>query len=367
MPRSGSNGSIDEDHDREDGLEITLIRARFRVTAHSHFDSASSTFNYSAFDRVEDVFWLIMKIIALPIVAMALVGGVTIWIVNGSILATAALFYPLRRKHRPWSAVATLVVAFLGSLAEQTAPMRSIFPELARAAWLPIPQAFSVIGIFAIALLGGWLITVASLIPVIGVVALEPTSWIALVVTLGLGVATGLLSREALIETARAKQNLLDLALTDPLTGLGNRRSLEEQYLRLQSIANQTHQPLMLSVWDVDLLKQVNDSHGHAKGDELLIHFAKVLTTCLDAESLVFRIGGDEFCCLHLGTREMSPVIERIRAQFASASVGFTVATSEPLETAIARADRLMYANKRQRRQTGEIHTPDSNSWYPDL
>lgn len=88
------------------------------------------------------------------------------------------------------------------------------------------------------------------------------------------------------------------LSFTDPLTGLYNRRSLEKMLEREVLLAGRHHQPLSLVVIDVDHFKSVNDSFGHAAGDDLLRYVAKTLTETLRRTDLAFRNGGDEFVIL---------------------------------------------------------------------
>lgn len=96
-------------------------------------------------------------------------------------------------------------------------------------------------------------------------------------------------------ELNEAKSRIEELANQDPLTGIANRRSLEQHLKKLQSAGAESRSNFSLLLVDLDHFKQVNDRFGHAVGDALLKHVAtqiKKLTTSLD---LVARIGGDEF------------------------------------------------------------------------
>lgn len=117
----------------------------------------------------------------------------------------------------------------------------------------------------------------------------------------------------------RARSNR-ELAETDPLTGIANRRKASELIDRLVRLARRSGEPLSLAVLDVDQFKQVNDSHGHAVGDEVLRGLAHFLTQSLRAEDVVGRWGGDEFVIASYGTTK-SETANRLRdviAAFAS-------------------------------------------------
>jgi diguanylate cyclase (GGDEF)-like protein len=90
------------------------------------------------------------------------------------------------------------------------------------------------------------------------------------------------------------------LAYEDPLTGLGNRRALEERLEAAVARAAVANTPLALLFCDVDRLKELNDSDGHEAGDAALVRVARALTAAAEAypDSFTCRIGGDEFCVL---------------------------------------------------------------------
>lgn len=84
-------------------------------------------------------------------------------------------------------------------------------------------------------------------------------------------------------------------ARSDPLTGLGNRRSFDIESRKLSLVAKQNGWVLLCGVVDLDDFKQVNDRHGHASGDETLRTVASALTAALRPDDAIARIGGDEF------------------------------------------------------------------------
>jgi len=94
---------------------------------------------------------------------------------------------------------------------------------------------------------------------------------------------------------AQAERRLHELATTDSLTGLMNRRSMLTALQRLQSIRQRKPQPVALLLIDIDHFKQLNDNHGHALGDWALQAVADVLTIGVRDVDMVARWGGEEF------------------------------------------------------------------------
>ena len=158
-----------------------------------------------------------------------------------------------------------------------------------------------------------------------------------------------------------AEQAALDMANRDPATGLGNRRAWMDT-LQLESArATRTGRPLTVIVLDLDGLKKVNDSHGHAAGDELIAMTAAGLTAARRATDVVCRLGGDEFGIAAPDTDDVQArlLVTRVRAALNAKgvefSVGWAVSGTLPDDRGHAQdvwhqADQLMYLNKRERR-----------------
>jgi diguanylate cyclase (GGDEF)-like protein len=87
----------------------------------------------------------------------------------------------------------------------------------------------------------------------------------------------------------------------DPLTGLHNRRYLEQTMKRDISRARRTRESIVVAAIDVDLFKSVNDTHGHAVGDRVLMRLADVLLGHVRSSDLVCRVGGEEFVVVMSG------------------------------------------------------------------
>ena len=126
-------------------------------------------------------------------------------------------------------------------------------------------------------------------------------------------VAAGIAQTERLEEVRR-------LAFTDPLTGLANRRAVDMRLDEAVDLHRAEDTVVSLVVCDLNGLKKVNDTHGHAVGDRLLERFGSVLSLCgaMLPGALAARLGGDEFCLLAVGPRadEVIAVAERaVRAR----------------------------------------------------
>jgi diguanylate cyclase (GGDEF)-like protein len=144
------------------------------------------------------------------------------------------------------------------------------------------------------------------------------------------------------------------LALTDPLTGLGNRRHLTERLARELDRTDSTDEPLSVCVLDVDGFKTVNDRLGHAAGDEALVSIAEVLRNGGEA----FRLGGDEFVLLLPGhgagaaATVAGAVAKRAREVDLTVSTGTATYTPDgPGRADLLRAaDEQLYAARATRR-----------------
>ncbi len=119
--------------------------------------------------------------------------------------------------------------------------------------------------------------------------------------------------------------NLRRQADTDALTGLLNRSGFENSYEQVRAALREQRKPLSLFMLDLDNFKSINDTFGHVKGDEVLIHFAQLLRTSLREEDVVGRIGGEEFAILLPGMtkEEAIHIAERIRTKVCQAEQTF--------------------------------------------
>lgn len=171
-------------------------------------------------------------------------------------------------------------------------------------------------------------------------------------------------------------QHMHAVSVTDALTGLPNRRHLEENAAALWARARREDLLLAALVIDLDHFKQVNDQNGHNAGDELLCGVATALRSTVRADDLVARTGGEEFVILTL-VAAADPVVtlaDRVRAAVSSidqamnptASIGIALSrgplpVSEPVEATwrlIDRADIALYEAKRRGRNRSVLLDP---------
>jgi diguanylate cyclase (GGDEF)-like protein len=163
------------------------------------------------------------------------------------------------------------------------------------------------------------------------------------------------------VELTRANLRLAQSALSDPLTGVGNRRRFEEALAALMAAADRDRSELSLLMIDVDGFKRFNDVHGHVVGDGALRRLADVLQDKAGSSGhVVARFGGEEFAVLMARTGGAAAIRLAEEIRLASASSGepaFTVSVGlairepgEPPAELVARADRALYAAKRDGR-----------------
>lgn len=157
---------------------------------------------------------------------------------------------------------------------------------------------------------------------------------------------------------------LREQAVRDPLTGLHNRRYLEEMMKRDFSRADRSGESLVVAMIDVDHFKRINDAHGHAVGDRVLLQLAEVLLAHVRSSDLVCRFGGEEFVVVmpHAEMPGASKRAEKWRTAFAARAVegreGAVVSCTisiglaryrdagEPFSACLKRADEALYAAK---------------------
>jgi diguanylate cyclase (GGDEF)-like protein len=150
-------------------------------------------------------------------------------------------------------------------------------------------------------------------------------------------------------------------AVIDPLTGMLNRKALARRAAELAEQSRVTKLPVGLVVGDIDHFKEINDAHGHARGDEVLKGVADELRQSLRAFDLFYRIGGEEFLVLLPGAdaQRTGELAEQLREAIAArplvghpVTMSFGVAASAPgahfdYETVFGQADAALYEAKR--------------------
>jgi diguanylate cyclase len=181
------------------------------------------------------------------------------------------------------------------------------------------------------------------------------------------------------VERLREELELVQgLALTDPLTGLLNRRGFDEQARRACAAGLRGHSVLIV---DIDHFKVINDTYGHLLGDKVICAVAQVLKRCVEGRGQAARIGGEEFALLlaHTSAAGCAEIAERIRSgvergrirraeqggeghggdiAMVTVSVGAAACLEgEEFAALLARADRALYQSKQAGRNRVTIST----------
>ena len=168
-------------------------------------------------------------------------------------------------------------------------------------------------------------------------------------------------------------------SLTDALTGLYNRRSMDQLLQREIALAERHGQSLSIVMIDMDKFKEINDEHGHAAGDHMLRAFADCVRMTLRKTDLAFRYGGDEFAIAlpQTGVDQARAVVQKLRQAFAAVdfsdaiahlaqqpTLSIGVAERSPrdniitLPTLLAAADAALYEAKRNDRNCIKVFSP---------
>ena len=170
-----------------------------------------------------------------------------------------------------------------------------------------------------------------------------------------------------------------DLAYYDPLTGLPNRRLLEDRLLVELSHAARTSTQLAVMFVDLDRFKRINDSLGHEVGDRVLVELARRIRSCLRDDDTVARMGGDEFVVIlgrlaqvddaaatarRIVAALRSPIVIDTRELVVTTSVGISIYPddSQDASTLIKNADIAMYRAKEEGRNSFQLYQPAMNA-----
>ncbi|PDQ17272.1 bifunctional diguanylate cyclase/phosphodiesterase [Mesorhizobium sanjuanii] len=188
-------------------------------------------------------------------------------------------------------------------------------------------------------------------------------------------------SKNAELESARAR--IEHIALHDSLTGLPNRRYLDQVLEDYAANARRSGGHAALLHIDLDRFKHINDTLGHAAGDAMLVHASTVLRSKVDGEGFVARIGGDEFiilCVVHDDINQLAQLAERVIGQMREpvyyqghrcrfgVSVGIAVDRRKDIEAKhlLVNADIALYRAKRRGRNRYEFFTEAMQSEIVD-
>lgn len=234
--------------------------------------------------------------------------------------------------------------------------------------WVPVVASAAFAGPRTTAALAGLAATLNLAVGLTQGYTAAPTFWVRLVSMTSVGLLAVLLSAQ----NRQAKRDLERWALTDPLTGLGNRRMLLNslQHALLQRNREQT--PIAVLFIDLDHFKEVNTAHTHTGGDDILRQVSQRLRECLRAGDTLTRSGGDEFVAVCPDCHSLQDS-QQLAARIVSAvarpfteppvTIGATVGAVVLTGTLPADAHRVLKAaseqlidmKNRQRRGTYEV------------
>jgi|HubBroStandDraft_4_1064222.scaffolds.fasta_scaffold05463_2 two-component system cell cycle response regulator len=232
------------------------------------------------------------------------------------------------------------------------------------------------------------LVPAVSLLAALGVLVLGNVPTVQLTpVAVILATATVLAVCARLMLTVRENLRMLigsrRLALTDPLTGLGNRRQLMED-LQLACRVACSSEPWRLVMYDLNGFKRYNDTFGHPAGDALLARLSDKLSTTVAAHGTAYRMGGDEFCVLFDSSVASEPALEQASvAALSERGPGFAIGAAHgevsiPGEADVPAAilqlaDQRLYQRKDRSRESGavlqlrDVLLQAFHERYPDL
>jgi diguanylate cyclase (GGDEF)-like protein len=172
-------------------------------------------------------------------------------------------------------------------------------------------------------------------------------------------------------------------SLTDALTGLYNRRSMDQLMQREVALAERHSTSLSIVMIDMDKFKEINDEHGHAAGDHLLKSFADCVRITLRKTDLAFRYGGDEFMIAlpQTGVEQAKAVVQKLRQAFSAVDFSDAIAHLErqptlsmgvaersprdsvlTLPALLAAADAALYDAKKSDRDCIKIYSAPSQA-----
>lgn len=184
-----------------------------------------------------------------------------------------------------------------------------------------------------------------------------------------LNLETLLASMVYALRNAHLYEKALAQALTDPLTGVGNRAALDNAIRREYELLRRSRNTFALLMIDIDNFKEINDRYGHSSGDRVLCAVADTITEICRASDMVFRYGGEEFAVLLTAASASGGLItaQRLRRGIASLAIadGDNVITptvsigvsaccqaEEAVDALFDRADQALYQAKARGRDT---------------
>lgn len=179
-------------------------------------------------------------------------------------------------------------------------------------------------------------------------------------------------------EIVKLQELLMLQVIRDPLTGLYNRRFMDETLMKECARAKREKYPLSLIMLDLDFFKRVNDTYGHAVGDQVLIALAEHLRSYARESDIVCRYGGEEFLIAmphmnadqaYLKINSLRQIVAQTPVMYGSIPVSVTISAGiasfpehgEDIDTLLRFADNAMYYSKRHGRNRVSLSVPQDN------
>lgn len=191
---------------------------------------------------------------------------------------------------------------------------------------------------------------------------------------------TEVVLQQALITSAEEQNRLKELSSRDGLTGLANREHLHQATIEAVNSSKRDKTDVAIINIDLNKFKQINDTHGHDVGDEILIHVAKRLLSSIRETDIVARMGGDEFVILvssisekndilpllfRIKQKSKEPILLEHQSLLTSLSIGVAFySESESIEQMFKQADIAMYSSKRANQKSAYFYSDATNARY---
>ncbi len=210
----------------------------------------------------------------------------------------------------------------------------------------------------AVGVVGSWLVVGLTLAP--SVITSQTLS--AMGTATGVAVILHVARQRTVARLDSARQQIAVMAVTDELTGLGNRREFTDRGPRVLAAARAARRDVTLLYLDVDGLKRVNDTEGHAAGDRLIANVGATLRSVFRDADIVARCGGDEFAVLIAGcgpdavpalTGRLVTALAEVGARASVGAAHLLAGEDGDLDRLLDEADRAMYASKHAHRPAG--------------
>ena len=302
--------------------------------------------------------WLLVTIVILYLVIMGLpdegavaVLAATFGYFGFSLLASRLRFFGERQRWllavHTWAMIG-FITWFLYNTEGVTGPLASLYLLAVVTSALTLGVLVTMLEVAAIAacqllllhLLGSDLLAIANLAPI-------ATSLFALLIV-------GYLTASLVHAIHVSNRTLLKMASRDSLTGLFNRRAFGDLAKAIHEMARRTGRPYCVIAIDMDGLKRINDSEGHAAGDRAILGLTERLQACKRGSDILARYGGDEFVMLlpetdaSGGKNMMERLIDAVKGDKLSISVGIASYPEQggSLEELFDYADNAMYVSK---------------------